>query len=351
MRKFFLIFLLLLSPVSLNAESVMYAHFINVGQADATLLEFPCGAVLIDAGSQDDEYTEALVNYLNEFFRARSDLNRTINTVLITHNHIDHTNALKAVVNNFTVLNYIENGQSGGSGARNPKWLKEQVENGSLNLNLSTIENSQITSLPDKEGLTNAQIDPVSCSDIDPLIRVLAGRRDENPGWPVEEFDNKNNQSIVVRVDFGESSFLFTGDLEDAAIESLVKYYDGTDILDVDVYQVGHHGSYNATTTELLEAMTPEIAVISMGHWTFGRNGTNRFTTWWYGHPRKQTVEKLTLSITRRRSYPVSVPVAESSRHFRPYSVSDAIYGTGWYKKTIKVRATQSGRFRVTQVQ
>jgi len=46
----------------------------------------------------------------------------------------------------------------------------------------------------------------------------LSGRRDDNPGWSYEDFDNKNNHSIVIRVDFGKASFLFTGDLEKPAI-------------------------------------------------------------------------------------------------------------------------------------
>jgi len=328
----------------------MYVHFINAGQADATLLEFPCGTVLIDAGAQDDAHVTALVDYLKDFFQRKSNLNNTLNSVLITHNHIDHTKALRAVAENFTIENYIDNGQLEGAGTGNPNWLRRQVEDGSLTINVSTIKDSQIKAIQDKVGLSNPQIDPIACADIDPQVRVLSGPFDINPGWSQEEFDNKNNQSLVVRIDFGESSFLFTGDIEEPAIETLVEYYQGTDMLDVDVYQVGHHGSNNATTTNQLEAMTPEIAVISMGQWDYGRNSNNRFTTWYYGHPRRDTVEMLTLAIDRKRSYPVNVAVAEGSRHFRQFTVKDAIYGTGWFG-TVKVRATSDGRFRTTHIQ
>ncbi len=57
---------LLLSVTLAYADPRMTAHFIDVGQADATLLEFPCGAMLIDAGAQDDEHVAALTDYLKK---------------------------------------------------------------------------------------------------------------------------------------------------------------------------------------------------------------------------------------------------------------------------------------------
>jgi beta-lactamase superfamily II metal-dependent hydrolase len=94
----------------------MYVYYISVGQADATLLEFPCGAILIDAGAQDDNYSDTLVNYLKNFFDKRPDLNNTLEAIIIIHNHIDYIRVLKDVVKNFTVKRYIDNGQTQGVG-------------------------------------------------------------------------------------------------------------------------------------------------------------------------------------------------------------------------------------------
>lgn len=81
------------------------------------------------------------------------------------------------------------------------------------------------------------------------------------------------NHSLVIRVAFGEASFLFTGDLETRAIETLVEYYEGSGLLDVDVYQVGHHGSYNGTSDEIMRAIVrPEIAVIAASAWALHRS-------------------------------------------------------------------------------
>ena len=72
------------------------------------------------------------------------------------------------------------------------------------------------------KALTDADIDPVKCDTCDPKIRLLHGRVALQPDdWSDDEFEQKNNHSIVTRVDFGMSSFLFTGDLEEAAIDRL----------------------------------------------------------------------------------------------------------------------------------
>ncbi|MCZ6733372.1 MAG: MBL fold metallo-hydrolase [Gammaproteobacteria bacterium] len=335
-----------LPRTSLAAE-VMRAHFINVGQADATLLEFPCGAILIDAGAQDSQHVTRLVNYLTGFFQTRSDLNKTLKSIIITHNHIDHTKALKAVVKGFTVKRYLDNGQLEGLGTANPRWVRANATTEGRQIVVSEISDDDVTSVSPRTGLTNSAIDPLNCTNVDPKIAILSGRLSENPGWPHDEFDNKNNHSLVVRIDFGQASFLFTGDLEEHAIETMVDWYKETDTLDVDVYQVGHHGSHNGTIESLIEAMTPEIAVISMGEWDFGKGTNNRFTTWHYGHPRKAVVKTLTAGIARRRSTSIRIRVAKASKKFSLYTVRKAIYGTGW-SGTIKVRATTDGKFRVT---
>ena len=103
------LYLVVISMSSFSQQK-MTAHFINVGQGDATLLEFTCGAVLIDAGGQDGESDAHLIEYLQAFFDRRTDLNNTIDLVIITHPHIDHNRALDEVVNTFTVKRYIDNG-------------------------------------------------------------------------------------------------------------------------------------------------------------------------------------------------------------------------------------------------
>jgi len=262
------------APISAQ-QATMTAHFIDVGQAEAVLLEFPRGAMLVDAGS-DEEHNDALVTNLTKFFQRRTDLDHTLDVVLITHNHIDHTRSLRAVVDSFRVKRYFDNGFTAGSGVANPNWLKRETAEGRQSLFIREVAESAVVAVPGHTGLTDAEIDPFNCGSVDPRIHILAGRMESNPGWTDDDFTNQNNHSLVTRVDFGQASFLFMGDLQEAAIESLLAFYGETSTgeLNTDVLQVGHHGSHNATTAALLQAVTPTVAVIPMGPWTFGQGSS-----------------------------------------------------------------------------
>jgi competence protein ComEC len=334
-------FLAVLPALSQPAPS-MTAHFVNVGQAHSTLLEFSCGAMLIDVGAGSDEGEDALVDYLEEFFKRRTDLNRTLKGILITHNHADHSRVLRRVVETFTVERYFDNGFTEGNGATGPNWLKQEVASGARKIVVREVMDAAVDKA-DHAGLTDADIDPVACPDQDPDIRILQGSfRDEDPGWSPGDYGNQNNHSLVTRVGFGTASFLFTGDLEVAGIELLVDYYNETaasrQLLNVDVLQVGHHGSYNATQ-QLLTAVTPRVAVIPVGFWqsslTFG-----------YGHPRRYTVELLASNITRDRSQAKSAMVASRAKEFAPLTVRRAIYATGW-DGTVRVVARAANNITV----
>ena len=310
----------------------MTVHFIDVGQGEATLLEFPCGAILIDAGAQSAWYSGRLMTYLRSFFERRDDLEGTLDSVIITHPHIDHNRALKRIFEEFQVNRYIDNGWTQGQGAANARWVRTQIEDGNVATKLIVITDDMIAALDPRTGLTSADIDPISCDDCDPEIHILASRQLDDPGWAPGEFGNPNNHSVVVRVDFGESSFLFTGDLQEPAIETMVDWYSEGSMLDVDVYQVGHHASHNGTTTSLMTAMTPEFAVISCGK--PGSRGQR--TAYAYGHPRESTITLLEQHVSGTRTAEV-VKIATGTKRFKKHTVSKAIYATPW-DRTVRIR-------------
>jgi beta-lactamase superfamily II metal-dependent hydrolase len=297
--------------------------------------------MLVDAGAADTAFTRRLVEYLNRFFARRTDLNRTLNAVLITHNHIDHTRALRTVVDSFTVERYIDNGFTTGSGAGGPNWLRDEVDAGRKQVQIrAVLMDSSITTA----GLTDSIIDPfTTCQGIDPRITVLSGPHLVTPGWPESEFDNQNNHSLVMRVDFGVRSLLFLGDLEIDGIDAMLAFYEGDarQLLDVEVLQVGHHGSFNETSDILLEAVSPRVAVIPVGFWRSG-HPQRPFTTFVYGHPRLDPVALLERHITRNRSPAKTVMVAQRSKCFARRTVRRAVYATGW-DGTIRVVARSRG--------
>lgn len=93
------------------------------------------------------------------------------------------------------------------------------------------------------------------------------------------DYESLNNYSAVVKIQYGSTSFLLTGDAEDLSEKEMLA--SDAD-LQADVLKVGHHGSSSSTTPDFLKSVSPEYAVISVG-------ADNQ-----YGHPHQETLDKLT---------------------------------------------------------
>jgi competence protein ComEC len=331
-----------------NSPNTMSAHFINVGQADATLLEFSCGAILIDAGAQDTVFADKLIQYLNAFFTRRKDLNNTLSLVLITHNHIDHDYALDLVAKNFHITNFIDNGVPGGSGEPNQGGMEKTAAKAGIPYASYSYE--QAIADGKHDGITNKIIDPISCSVVNPQISILSGRFQTKPtGWTAEDYSDQNNQSLVIKVTFGKASFLFTGDLQLEALQQLLNYYGSSTALDVDVLRVGHHGSINATTAAYLKAVSPLYAIISCGQWNFGIGPpVETFSTYAYGHPSSTVISLLSSSIPGNRPVALTVHEGTGSKKFITGKVVKNIYATAW-DGTITISATDKGVYTLSK--
>ena len=326
-------------PVGPNSPDLMAAHFINVGQGSSALFEFSCGAILIDTGGQREatiDWRQRFADYLNAFFARRSDLNRTLDVVYITHPHADHTNGIAALLDGSGVSfrHVITDAETTGSGKFDQRKLIQtanQRQIPQVQIKTSMIGRSRL-------GLTSRYIDPLKCRGREPDIRVLWGSYDQPNNWSQKDRGNENNQSVAVRIAFGESSFLVTGDMEERAIKTMIeRYRNNIGVLNTDVYIAGHHGSRNGTTAELVRVMSPELAIISAGNPAAREPG---FAAFGFGHPNRATVRLLTdptsgVTFSRPMKH-VAVgihgvnPTTHEPAEFEEIDLDRAVFATGW---------------------
>lgn len=206
--------------------STMKVHYIDVGQADATLLEFSddedAFTILIDTG---DWNSTDVVTYLE------TQNIRDIDIIAITHPHADHIGQLDKIIETFNVTEVWMNGET----ANSLVFAKS----------LEAIEKHEADYYEPEVG---------EIFDIGPLqIEIL---------HPKSLSSNTNNNSLVMRMQYEDVSFLFTGDAEQQAENEILA--SGADI-SAKILQLGHHGSKTSSTPDFLQAVNPEIAIYSAG--------------------------------------------------------------------------------------
>ena len=209
-----------------TSEEIAYEiHFIDVGQADCALIISGKDSMLIDGGNTSD--SQLIIDYL--FSEGITELDY----VICTHAHEDHVGGLGDILDIFTVTKTVFAPETGSSTKCYGNFL-EAV--GNQNMTITTPEIGYSFDFGDGTVL-------------------FAG--------PVtESYSDLNNTSLVTKITFGETSFLFTGDAERESEADIINY--GIQ-LGVTVLKVGHHGSENSTSYPFLREIMPEIAIISVG--------------------------------------------------------------------------------------
>ena len=226
------------SPVVQPSGGSFAIHFIDVGQADAALVLCDGQAMLIDGGNADD--SSLMYSYLNRLGITYLDY------VIGTHAHEDHIGGIAGA------LNYASVGQvycpvTSYSTRAFSNFVKAVQKHG---------KSITVPSVGDRFNLGSA-----SC-------QVLG----------VNSTDDTNESSIVLRITYGNTSFMFTGDAEREAENMILnRGYD----LRSDVLKVGHHGSASSTSYYWLRQVAPRYAVISVG------KGNS------YGHPTETVLSRL----------------------------------------------------------
>ena len=217
----------------------LYVHYIDVGQGDSELI--CCGGeyMLIDAG--EPSASDTVVDYLNDHGIEKLEY------VVCSHGHADHCGGLDAVVENFDVGTVFTSPYPGDTSSY--EIFSDAVNAKGLAMT--------VPELGESYSLGEARFEFIG---------------------PLEEYDNINDDSLVMRLEYGETSFLFTGDMTSKAERDLLE--DGANVK-CDVLKVGHHGSSGSSSYRFLYEAEPKIAVISC------EAGNS------YGHPHEEALSRL----------------------------------------------------------
>lgn len=242
------------NAASVSNKENLSVTFLDIGQGDASFIEFPTGEQMLVDCAVDSRILSALGQVM-EFY------DRDLDFLVITHPDSDHYGGCEDVLRRFQVKNIIYNDQRKfGDPVWESFWQAVQDENA-------------VYYPVNKQAVW--QISSSTINFIYPDHSVVSS----TAFAPGQKEMGDNNASVVFRLDYAGKSVLFTGDMENELEQLLINKY--REQLNSNILKVGHHGSAGASGKLFLKAVTPEYAGISVG-------ADNS-----YGHPSRRVLKRL----------------------------------------------------------
>ena len=211
----------------------MRVTFLDVGKGDAAVIETPSGKIIvIDAGDSTAKNGDMGEKVIAPFLRRRNI--RRIDILLLTHPHNDHISGAIFLLKQFPVGLIVENGR--GAEHKRMKQIRQEAEKRHIAIRCAA-----------RGDMLDFGAD-VAAQVLSPACGADFGKRE-------------NAYSLVVRVAFQKTAFLFTGDAQGDAEKAMLKSGQN---LACDVLKVGHHGHKSSSIPDFLNAARPRYAVISV---------------------------------------------------------------------------------------
>lgn len=231
----------------------MLVFYFDVDQGDSELIRIP-------EGSSDDGYFDILID--TGEYKVYEDLDSylqqlqvsSLEAVVVTHPHSDHMGSMATVIRDYDIGRFYMPAFPDSLTPTSVAYEKMLDSLEDKGIGITVIKAGTVIEAPDTASVT--------------VMGPTGG----------SEYDDLNNYSAIIKVIYGDTSFLFTGDAETPEMQEAI---DAGWNLDSDVLKVGHHGSWNSTDRNVLDAVSPMAAVISCGE-------DNS-----YGHPHDEVIDLL----------------------------------------------------------
>ena len=301
-----------------NTNSKLKIHYVFVGQGDCILIDLPDGKnMIIDSGSEsyDSETSEKVINYIDTILLDEGEI---IDYMILTHPDSDHLYYLPDILDTFEVATiyrpytfYVSNDKDssqildpdGTIATVEEKDAIEQKERDAVSY-LNSTYNYGITIGDPSKNTTNAKdtntlykfisriyVETYGANDTPAMIKYpIAGEKISGEGYsltfyapvtPSNMYNSWNDYSSVMVLEYNGTKIAFTGDAETKEEDEILDNETNLPLPDVDIMDMGHHGSRTSSQDAFVKALNPEYAIISCGI-------DNK-----YGHPNQETLDTL----------------------------------------------------------